>query len=105
MGATMTPPFKVYRGVNQGDPLSPMIFIVVMDAVILHWVKVVAATEAGAEGLGVLIQVLAAYFYADNGIFVLTQPERLQRSFERLADLVDQVVLQTNMRNMVRLAC
>ena len=28
--------FKGYRGVTQGDPLSPMIFNVVVDAVIQH---------------------------------------------------------------------
>ena len=64
-------------------------------------------TEAEAElgGGDMSIQELVAYLYARNGLVVLTQPERLQRSFEILADLFDQVVLQTNMRNMVRLAC
>ena len=28
--------FKGYRGVTQGDPLTPMIFNVVVDAVICH---------------------------------------------------------------------
>ena len=48
-GGYFYPPFKGYRGVNQGNHLSPTIFNVVMDAVIWHWVMVVAPTEAGAE--------------------------------------------------------
>ena len=34
-------PFKGYRGVTQGDPMSPKIFNTVIDAVIRHWVEVV----------------------------------------------------------------
>ena len=34
-------------------PLSPKVFnVVVVDAVIRHWVMVVAPTETGTEGLG-----------------------------------------------------
>ena len=34
-------PFKGYRDVMQGKPLSPTIFNVIVDAVIRHWVTVV----------------------------------------------------------------
>ena len=30
--------FKGSRGVTQGDPISPIIFNVVVDAVVRHWV-------------------------------------------------------------------
>ena len=36
-------PFKEYRGVTQIDHLSPMIFNVVLDIVICHWMMVVLA--------------------------------------------------------------
>ena len=32
--------FKKARGVTQGDPITPTIFNVVVDAVVLHWVSV-----------------------------------------------------------------
>ena len=37
-------PFKDYRVVMQGDPLSLIIFNVLMDAGIRHWVAVVTPT-------------------------------------------------------------
>ena len=40
---------KGERGVTQGDPLSPSIFNVVVDAVVRHWVMGVI-TDAEARG-------------------------------------------------------
>ena len=44
--------FKGKRGVTHGDPLSPTIFNVVVDAVVCHWVTVliVDAEERGKLG-------------------------------------------------------
>ena len=44
--------------------MSPMIFNVVVDAVIYHWVMVVAPTADGLEGRDLSVGELAAYFYA-----------------------------------------
>ena len=44
---------KRHRGVTQGIPLSPTVFNVVVDAVILNWVTVVGGTQEGTgQGLG-----------------------------------------------------
>ena len=43
-------PFKIHRGVNNGDPLSLTIFIMVVDTVIHHWVILVTGEEEGPEG-------------------------------------------------------
>ena len=51
-------PIKGYHGVAQGDPLSPTVFNVVGDAIIRHWVTLVAPTEDGWEGLGHVDSVL-----------------------------------------------
>ena len=98
------PPFQVYLIVAQGDPLSPTIFNMVVDSVIQHRVTVVAATEAGAEVLGVSIQDIVEYFYADDGLVTSTQLERLHRLFEVLADLFEWVGLRTNTWNMLSMA-
>ena len=44
-GGYFAPPFQGYCGVTQVDPLYSMFLNVVVDAVIRHWVKVVAPTE------------------------------------------------------------
>ena len=41
--------FRGERGVTQGDPLSPTIFNVVVDAVVRHWVHVIME-DAEAQG-------------------------------------------------------
>ena len=40
-------PFRGKRGATQGDPLSPNIFNVVVDAVVFHWESLVAEREGG----------------------------------------------------------
>ena len=68
----------------------------VVDAVICLWVTVVRTMEVGAEGLGALVKDIAAYFYAENRLVTWTQPEILQRAFEVLTDLLNQVGLRKN---------
>ena len=97
--------FKGYRGVTQGDPLSPTIFNVVMYSIIRHWVTVMTPAEAGTGGLGLTIIDLAAYLYDDDGLVASTQPERLHRSFDVLAGLFDHVSLRKNMANTVVMVC
>ena len=66
----------------------------VVDAIIRHWVTVVTPSEAGTGGLGMTIIDLAAYFYANNGLVALAQPERLQRAFEVLTSLFNWIGLK-----------
>ena len=66
--------FKGERGVTQGDPLSPTIFNVVVDAVVRHWIHLATQEaerrgERGREG-----QHQAALFYADDGMIALSDP-------------------------------
>ena len=77
----------------------------VVDAVIRHWVMVVAATKAVVGGLGATIQDLTAYFYVGGGIVASTQPERLQGVFNVLTDLSDRVGFRSNTRKTVSMAC
>ena len=70
--------FKGNRGVTQGDPLSTIIFNVVVDAVVRHWLKLATQEaerrgERGREG-----RYQAVLFYADNGMIALSDPRWLQ---------------------------
>ena len=85
--------------------MSPTIFNVVVDAIIRHWVTVVTPTEAGMGGLGLTTIDLEAYLYSDNGLMASTQPERLQRAFDVLNGLFDQVILRTNTAKTVGMVC
>ena len=42
-GGYYNDPFKNFRVVTQGDPLSPTIFYVVVDVVLRHWITGVTA--------------------------------------------------------------
>ena len=69
--------FKGIRGVTQGDPLSPRIFNVLVDAVVHHWVMgvIVDAEERGNLVKGGRHQ--AALFYADDGMVASSDPHWL----------------------------
>ena len=92
-------------GVTQGDPLSPTIFNVVVDAVVRHWIEgLVTETEekgdTGREG-----HHQEAVFYADNGMVVSSDPAWLQGAFSSLVAIFDRVGLQTNVNKKVSMAC
>ena len=97
--------FKGDRGVTQGDPLSPTIFNVVMDAVFRHWIEgLVTETEekgeTGREG-----RHQSAVFNADDRMVVLSDPAWLQGAFSALVAIFDRVGLRTNANKTVSMAC
>ena len=72
---------------TQGDPLSPTIFNVVVDAVVRHWLTIAAQEaerrgERGREG-----QHQSALFYAYNGMIASSDPRWLQWAFMQLVGL------------------
>ena len=76
--------FKGGRVVTQGDPLSPTIFNVVVDAVVCHLLTI-AVQEAERRGeRGRECRHQAALFYADDGMLTLSNPRWLQWAFTQL---------------------
>ena len=97
--------FKEEIGVTQGDPLSPTIFNVVVDAVVCHWVTDVIAD---AEERGELVKEgrhQAALLYADDGIVASSDPQWLQGVFNTLVGLFDRVGLRANFGKTVGMVC
>ena len=90
---------------TQGDPLSPTIFNVVVDAVVRHWVTLSVEDlenrgERGKEG-----RHQATLFYADDGMVAPSDPHWLQWAFNVLVGLFERVVLHTNVGKKVRITC
>ena len=90
---------------TQGDPLSPTIFNVVVDAVVRHWVTVMVegAEERGEHGQEVRHN--NSLFYADNDMVASSDLQWLQGAFITLVGLFDRVVLWTNVGNTVSMVC
>ena len=93
------------HGITQGDPLSPTIFNVVVDAVVRHWVTVAVegAKERGECGQDSRHQ--AAQLYADNDMVASSDPRWLQGSFATLVSLFDRVSLQKIVGKTVGMVC
>ena len=72
-----------------------------MDDVIRHRITVVVSKEAGPDGFGSVVQMMKTFSYADNGLLASTRPKWLQRVFNVLMELFDQVGMQENVRKMV----
>ena len=53
--------------------MSLTIFNMVMDALIQHWVAVVAGEEAGPEGFGIAVQTLSIPVYAYYVLLISSQ--------------------------------
>ena len=73
--------FKGARGVTQGDPLSPTIFNVVVDAVVRHWIDGLVAETAEKGEMVREGRHQSAVFYADDGMVVSSDPRWLQGVF------------------------
>ena len=90
---------------TQGEPLSPTIFNVVVDAVVRPWVTLALEEaekrgERGNEG-----RHQADLFYADDGMVASSDPCWLKWAFYALVSLFERVDLRTNVRKMVSMVC
>ncbi|GJZ84117.1 RNA-directed DNA polymerase, eukaryota [Tanacetum coccineum] len=64
-----TKEFQFYKGLKQGDPLSPFLFILVMESLHISFERVVDAGMFKGISLGSSLH-LSHLFYADDAVFV-----------------------------------
>ena len=83
-------------GMTQGDPLSPTILNVVVDAVVLHWVSVMVEGAEEQGGRGQEGRHKNVLFYAENGMVASPDPRWLQVDFSTLVCLFGRVGLRNN---------
>ena len=98
-------PFKAYRGVPQGGPVSPRIFNIMVDAIVREWLRQVLGDEAAHSGIGDEVRRFLAAFYADDGLIQSRDPVLLQSSFDILIGLFDRVGLKTNTTKTKAMVC
>ena len=88
----------------QGDPLSPTIFNVLVDAVVRHLLEGLknATEEKGTTGRE---RHFSAVFYANDGMVGASDPALLQGAFSALVAIFDRIGLRTNVDKTVSMAC
>ena len=77
-------PFAVTRGCTQGDIDSPIIFNIIVDAVLRTWKNNTSSTNT------------RCCFYADDGLLENLNPEELQKDLDDIIKLFERVGLRAN---------
>ena len=94
-----TPHLKILGGTNhgiQGGALLLLIYNMVVDTLICHWLTVVYGEYTGSEGFGRLLKNLVALFYRGGWILAYPLLDRLQEALYILTGIFNMVVLRTN---------
>ena len=94
-----------FWGVTQGDPLSPTIFNVVVDAVVCNWIFLKVGGAGGTDRWGREVLHRSAFFYADNIMVVSNDTDWLQGAFDTLTWLFDMVGIHINIGKTVGIIC
>jgi hypothetical protein len=95
--------FKAERGVTQGDIPSPTIFNIVVDCVIRAWELEISDGHSLIDES--VRSLVAAIFYADDGIIASYQPELAQDSLDYLVELFQRMGLNTNTSKTKSFTC
>jgi hypothetical protein len=82
-------PFRASRGVRQGDIVSPIIFNIVIDAVVRDW-EVRMGDNGGTR------RETKSQFYADDGLLSGEDPKEVQRGLDIFTDGFARVGLKMN---------
>jgi hypothetical protein len=77
-------PFPAWRGVRQGDIISPIIFNIIVDAVVREWYF-----RMGDDNT-------QTFFYADDGRLAGTDPATIQKGLNLLVELFNCMNLHLN---------
>ena len=100
--------FRIRRGVTQGDPISPMIFNIVVDAVVREVLGVVCGTQEAQHGLGWAAGDINLVFYAKNGRIPGQDREWVKNALTVAVTMLRRMGLETNLdrtKSMVFTPC
>ena len=92
--------FKGSRGVTQVDPLSSTVFIMMVNAVLLHWEEVMVESVEDQRGHRQEGRHQNSLFYADDGMVASLESKWLQGAFSTLVGMFHRLGLKTNAGKM-----
>ena len=85
--------------------IQSLIINIVVDAIIYHWVGIMAENEAGPGGFGYTVADKMTLFYAYSGLIDSTNTVWLQWEFAIIIGLFERFGIITNMEKMVKMVC
>ena len=97
--------FRTRRGVTQGDPISPMIFNIVVDAVVREVLGVVCGTQEAQHGLGWEAGDRNLVFYTNNDRLAGRDHEWMQEVLTVTVEMLHRMVLETNLYKTKSMVC
>jgi hypothetical protein len=77
-------PFPAWRGIRQGDIISPIVFNIIVDAVVREWYFQMGDNTT------------QTFFYADDGRLAGTDPVAVQKGLTLLVELFERMNLHLN---------
>jgi hypothetical protein len=91
---------------TQGEPLSSLIFNLVVDAVVREWLCRMLDNKAARDGLTMAQSATRMVsFYVDDGVLSARDPVWLQSALDVLITLFEQVGLKTNTKKTQVMTC
>ena len=97
--------FVMGRGVTQGDPASPMIFNIVVDAVVRAVLEVVCRPQEARHGMGWSAVEWNLVFYTDDRRIAESHHIWVQDALMVKVAMFRQVGLETNLEKIKALVC
>ena len=97
--------FRTGRGVTQGNPASPMIFNIVVYAVVRAVLDEVCGPQEAQHRLGWATGGRNLVFYNNGGRIVGRYHEWVQDAFTVIIEMLHRVIINTNLDNTSYMFC
>ena len=98
-------PFSKRIGVNQGDPVSPTLFNIIVDAVFRGALQEICGPKESQHGSGWLVGENNICFYADDGRIAGRDPIWVQTALTTMVRMFERVSLQTKLNKTKAVIC
>jgi len=98
---------RLHQGSGQitDSILAPLIFNVVVDLVVRHWMTIMVDDGGASAMTGLTVKELLLPFYADNGMIASRDPAWLQEALTALVALFWQAGLAINVKKTKVMIC